>query len=55
MITIDELISLCADYGNIIISQHAFARLRERGITTDDVIAGLRNGEILEQYPSDYP
>ena len=55
MITINELISLCADLDNIIISQHAFVRLRERGITTDGVIDGIRSGEIIEQYPDDYP
>ena len=55
MITINELIELCADTDNIIISQHAFMRLRERGISTDDVIAGIRSGEIIEQYPNDYP
>lgn len=43
MITINELIDLFADLDNVIISQHAFMRLRERGIDTDDIIAGIRS------------
>ena len=30
-------------------------RLRERKIGIDDVINAISNGEIIEQYPTDYP
>ena len=55
MITIESLISLCSDLDNISITQHAFKRLRERKITIDDIINGIKNGEIIEDYPDDYP
>ncbi|MCL2270068.1 MAG: DUF4258 domain-containing protein [Treponema sp.] len=30
-------------------------RILSRGMTTDDVESALANGEIIEQYPTDYP
>ena len=30
-------------------------RLLQRGINTDDVVYAIQNGEIIEQYPNDYP
>jgi hypothetical protein len=30
-------------------------RLIKRGITRDDVICALANGDLIEQYPDDYP
>ena len=30
-------------------------RLFQREITTDDVVYAIQNGEIIEQYPLDYP
>ena len=30
-------------------------RLFQRGISIDDVVSALTSGEIIEQYPSDYP
>ena len=36
-------------------TNHVLARLFQRGINTDDVVCALENGEIIEQYPSDYP
>ena len=55
MITIDTLISLCGDMNDVVISQHAFKRLRERSITINDILNGIRTGEIIEDYPGDYP
>lgn len=40
---------------NIEITLHAAKRLEQRGISIDDVIACIMNGEIIEQYPTDYP
>ena len=40
---------------NIEITMHAAKRLEQRGISIDDVISCIKNGEIIEQYPDDYP
>lgn len=36
-------------------SLHAMKRLRERRITIDDFLNAIAEGEIIEQYPDDYP
>ena len=36
-------------------TSHVLERLRERRIDIDDVVSVITNGEIIEQYPSDYP
>jgi len=53
-IDITELRKLCTD-DTIAITQHLTFRLRERGICYDDIVHVLMNGEIIEQYPADYP
>ena len=40
---------------NYIITQHGRRRLAERGIFLRDVISAVQNGEIIEEYPEDYP
>ena len=30
-------------------------RIFRRGVSTDDVVTALTKGEIIEQYPTDYP
>jgi len=36
-------------------TNHVLIRLLQRGISTDDVVYAIQNGEIIEQYPADYP
>lgn len=36
-------------------TQHSLYRLRERGIKYNDVKKCIITGEIIEQYPDDYP
>ena len=36
-------------------STHVAMRIQERGISRVDVINCLENGEIIENYPTDYP
>ena len=36
-------------------TQHIFTRLIQRGISTYDIECAILNGEIIEEYPSDYP
>ena len=40
---------------NIVISLHGQLRLNERNITVDDIMNAIDNGEIIEQYPDDFP
>lgn len=54
MITIDELCKLCHD-GKIKWTTHNLMRLQERGINPSDIKFCITNGEIIEQYPNDYP
>ena len=36
-------------------TMHIMIRLLQRGISLDDVICAVKNGEIIENYPDDYP
>jgi hypothetical protein len=54
MIDITEIKLLC-DKGMLQWTNHVLVRLVQRGISTDDVVHVLENGEIIEQYPADYP
>jgi len=40
---------------NIEITMHAARRLEQRGISINDIIHCIIHGEIIEQYPTDYP
>lgn len=53
-LNIGELRKICKSE-NIEITLHAAKRLEQRGISISDVISCLHKGEIIEQYPKDYP
>lgn len=53
-LNIDDLRKICT-LENIQITLHAAKRLEQRGISINDIIACIINGEIIEQYPRDYP
>lgn len=36
-------------------TKHVKERIRQRGITKEEVIKGILGGEIIEKYPNDYP
>ncbi len=36
-------------------TQHAAERFRQRGIKAYDIRCAVNNGEIIEQYPDDFP
>lgn len=40
---------------NVIITIHAQERLRQRGIRAKDIRNCVMSGEIIEQYPDDFP
>ena len=56
---IDDLRKICVpgniEPGNIEITLHAAKRLEQRQIKISDVMECIQNGEIIEQYPNDYP
>ena len=39
----------------VFLTSHCSLRLEQRNITEDDIESALNNGEIIEQYPDDYP
>jgi hypothetical protein len=51
---IEDLRKLCEE-DNIVWTTHITMRLQERGIFPTDIISCITNGEIIEQYPNDYP
>lgn len=51
---IDLLRKICIPE-NIEITMHAARLLEQRGILLQDVISCIKTGEIIEQYPNDYP
>ena len=53
-ISITDLQKLCAA-GAIRWTGHILKRLLQRGISQASVIQAILNGEIIEQYPDDYP
>ena len=55
MIDINELRTLAVNIDNFKITKHVAVRFKERGIKIGYVRNALLNGEIIEQYPDDYP
>lgn len=53
-LNIEKLHKICS-LENMEITLHAAKRLEQRGISTKDVISCILTGEIIEQYPDDYP
>ena len=53
-LNIHELRKICS-LENIEITLHAARRLEQRGILIKDILSYIQNGEIIEQYPDDYP
>lgn len=54
MLEILKLRKLCIPE-NIEITLHDAKRLEQRDISINDVISCILTGEIIEQYPTDYP
>ena len=52
--TIEDIALLCKKQ-SLRWTNHILARIFSRGINVDDVVNALTNGEIIEQYPTDYP
>lgn len=54
MTTIEVLRQFCKN-DSIFITNHAMERCRERGIAVKDILSAIMNGEIIENYPDDFP
>jgi hypothetical protein len=52
--TIDEIRRMVLA-GSFEITVHARERMAERGVSTEDLISLIINGEIIENYPDDFP
>ena len=50
LFTIIDVRNKCTE-GKIKWSAHAAARIQQRGISRNDVISCIENGEIIEEYP----
>jgi hypothetical protein len=51
---IDEIRKLTLD-DKIIVSKHANTRMVERGVSAEDIVNLILSGDIIEDYPDDYP
>ena len=49
-----QIHALCKDDA-VVLTQHLLLRCHEREIKVDDIMAVILRGEIIEQYPTDYP
>ena len=54
LINIEDLRAICTPE-NFFITIHAAERLKQRGMALEDIINSVLHGEIIEQYPTDYP
>ena len=54
MISIETLRKYFRD-DQVFATEHASERYRQRGIRAKDVRVAIENGEIIEQYPDDFP
>jgi len=52
--TIEDIAQLCKAQ-SVRWTSHILERMFRRGIRMDEVVSALTNGEIIEQYPIDYP
>jgi len=54
MLHIDNIREFCSD-DSIVLTDHLLTRIRQRHIRLDEIKFAITNGEIIEQYPTDYP
>jgi hypothetical protein len=51
---IEDIRQCCRDE-SVFLTAHGTIRLYDRRISYDSVITAIMNGEIIEEYPDDYP
>ena len=50
-----ENIRDCYTDDSTVLTEHLLTRMRQRSIRLKDIEYAITNGEIIEQYPADYP
>lgn len=55
MLDINQIKSLAENKENVIITAHVFSQIKIRKIRISDILTAVENGEIIEQYPNDFP
>ncbi|MCM1328653.1 MAG: DUF4258 domain-containing protein [Ruminococcus sp.] len=55
MLDIEQIKKIAANKDNVIITSHVFLQIKIRGIRIPDILTAIGNGEIIEQYPNDFP
>ena len=54
MLNIEDVRAYCSD-DTIVLTEHLLTRMRQRHIRLGDIKQAIAKGEIIEQYPDDYP
>ena len=54
MLRIDD-VRTCCTADKFILTEHLLTRMRQRHIRLEDIKNAITEGEIIEQYPTDYP
>ena len=54
MLRIEDVRQFCND-DNIVLTDHLLTRMRQRHIKLEDLKYAISKGELIEQYPADYP
>lgn len=55
MIDIKELQAIAVNEDNVVFTEHVLDRIRQREVSKLDLLNVIKTGEIIEQYPNDYP
>lgn len=55
MLDITQIKCLAENKENVIITAHVFSQIKIRKIRISDILTAIENGEIIEQYPNDFP
>ena len=55
MINIKDLQALAVNTDDVVLTQHVLERIRQREVEKDDLLNIIMIGEIIEQYPNDFP
>lgn len=55
LIDIKELQTIAVNTDNVVLTQHVLERIRQREVEKDDLLNIIATGEIIEQYPDDFP
>jgi hypothetical protein len=55
MLNILHIRKIVSNSDNVFLTAHSIERITERGLKYEDIISAINSGEIIEQYPEDFP